>query len=161
MPGRKLKQFARCARIEKVFLERTRGSAWADIAYGCGFADQAHMINDFNTVLGAPPNARYCRPRRNNIRQQASRTALQLPMTISSGEEAPCLRSRRVRLAPGRLSFGSSPLGDVRDWPHELHRCGEVSCLQWNQSLPVATDPMHTDWSILSDVGFNHDRQRG
>jgi AraC-like DNA-binding protein len=49
------KQFARCVRIEKVLVERTRGSAWADIAYGCGFADQAHMINDFNAVLGAPP----------------------------------------------------------------------------------------------------------
>ena len=49
------KQFARCVRIEKVLLERTRGSAWADIAYGCGFADQAHMINDFNAVIGAPP----------------------------------------------------------------------------------------------------------
>ncbi|WP_426440638.1 helix-turn-helix domain-containing protein [Bradyrhizobium genosp. P] len=49
------KKFARCARIEKVLVERTRGSAWADIAYGCGFADQAHMINDFNAVLGAPP----------------------------------------------------------------------------------------------------------
>jgi AraC-like DNA-binding protein len=49
------KQFARCVRIEKVLVERTRGSAWADIAYRCGFADQAHMINDFNAVLGAPP----------------------------------------------------------------------------------------------------------
>jgi AraC-like DNA-binding protein len=49
------KQFARCVRIEKVLAERTRGSAWADIAYGCGFADQAHMINDFNAVLGVPP----------------------------------------------------------------------------------------------------------
>jgi AraC-like DNA-binding protein len=49
------KQFARSARIEKVLAQRTRGSAWADIAYGCGFADQAHMINDFNAVLGAPP----------------------------------------------------------------------------------------------------------
>jgi AraC-like DNA-binding protein len=49
------KQFARCARIEKVFAERSHGSAWADIAYGCGFADQAHMINDFNAVLGVPP----------------------------------------------------------------------------------------------------------
>jgi AraC-like DNA-binding protein len=49
------KQFARCARIERVLLERTRGSSWADIAYGCGFSDQAHMINDFNSVLGVPP----------------------------------------------------------------------------------------------------------
>jgi AraC-like DNA-binding protein len=49
------KQFARCSRIEKVLLERTRGSAWADIACGCGFSDQAHMIKDFNIVLGASP----------------------------------------------------------------------------------------------------------
>jgi AraC-like DNA-binding protein len=49
------KQFARRVRIEKVLVERTRGSAWADVAYGCGFADQAHMINDFNAVLGVPP----------------------------------------------------------------------------------------------------------
>ena len=35
--------------------ERTHGSAWADIACGCGFADQAHMINDFNAVLGTSP----------------------------------------------------------------------------------------------------------
>jgi AraC-like DNA-binding protein len=49
------KQFARCARIEKALAERAHGSAWADIACGCGFADQAHMINDFNAVLGASP----------------------------------------------------------------------------------------------------------
>jgi AraC-like DNA-binding protein len=49
------KQLARGARLEKALTERSHGSAWADIAYGCGFADQAHMINDFNAVLGAPP----------------------------------------------------------------------------------------------------------
>jgi AraC-like DNA-binding protein len=49
------KQFARCARLEKVLAARSSGSGWADIAYGCGFADQAHMINDFNAVLGVPP----------------------------------------------------------------------------------------------------------
>jgi AraC-like DNA-binding protein len=49
------KQFARCSRIEKVLRERTRGSAWADIACGCGFSDQAHMIKDFNIVVGASP----------------------------------------------------------------------------------------------------------
>ena len=49
------KQFARCARIEKALVERIHGSAWADIAFGCGFADQAHMIKDFNIVVGAPP----------------------------------------------------------------------------------------------------------
>lgn len=49
------KQFARCARLEKVLAARRDGSDWADIAYGCGFADQAHMISDFNAVLGVPP----------------------------------------------------------------------------------------------------------
>jgi AraC-like DNA-binding protein len=53
--GASPKQFARCARLEKVLAARRDGSDWADIAYGCGFADQAHMINDFNAVLGVPP----------------------------------------------------------------------------------------------------------
>ena len=49
------KQFARGARIEKVLVQRAQGAAWADIAYRCGFSDQAHMINDFNIVVGLPP----------------------------------------------------------------------------------------------------------
>lgn len=49
------KQFARVARIEKIVALRLGGSAWADIAYACGFADQAHMINDFGTIVGEPP----------------------------------------------------------------------------------------------------------
>jgi AraC-like DNA-binding protein len=49
------KQFARTARIEKVFAARAGGSGWADLAYACGFADQAHMINDFGAVVGVPP----------------------------------------------------------------------------------------------------------
>jgi AraC-like DNA-binding protein len=49
------KQFARVARIEKILAMRQGGSAWADIAYACGFADQAHMINDFHAIVGEPP----------------------------------------------------------------------------------------------------------
>jgi AraC-like DNA-binding protein len=49
------KQFARTARIEKALTARDGGSTWADIAYACGFADQAHLINDFNAITGAPP----------------------------------------------------------------------------------------------------------
>jgi AraC-like DNA-binding protein len=49
------KQFARLARIERIQVMRQGGSAWADIAYACGFADQAHMINDFEAFVGEPP----------------------------------------------------------------------------------------------------------
>jgi AraC-like DNA-binding protein len=55
MFGASPKQFARVARIEKVFTMRQAGSAWADIAYACGFADQAHMINDFDAIVGETP----------------------------------------------------------------------------------------------------------
>jgi AraC-like DNA-binding protein len=55
MFGTSPKQFARIARIEKVVAARKCGSAWADVAYDCGFADQAHMINDFNSIIGASP----------------------------------------------------------------------------------------------------------
>jgi AraC-like DNA-binding protein len=53
--GASPKQFARVARVEKVFAMRQAGSAWADIAYACGFADQAHMINDFDAIVGETP----------------------------------------------------------------------------------------------------------
>jgi AraC-like DNA-binding protein len=55
MFGTSPKQFARIARIEKIVAMWKGGSAWADIAYACGFADQAHMINDFRTIVGEPP----------------------------------------------------------------------------------------------------------
>jgi AraC-like DNA-binding protein len=55
MFGASPKLFARVARIEKVLAMRQGGSAWADIAYACGFADQAHMINDFDAIVGEPP----------------------------------------------------------------------------------------------------------
>jgi AraC-like DNA-binding protein len=53
--GTSPKQFARVARIEKILAMRSNGSAWADIAHACGFADQAHMINDFGTIVGESP----------------------------------------------------------------------------------------------------------
>ena len=55
MFGASPKQFARVARIEKVFAMRQAGSAWAEIAYAGGFADQAHMINDFDAIVGETP----------------------------------------------------------------------------------------------------------
>jgi AraC-like DNA-binding protein len=55
MFGASPKHFARVARIEKIMAMRQAGSAWADIAYACGFADQAHMINDFDALVGETP----------------------------------------------------------------------------------------------------------
>jgi AraC-like DNA-binding protein len=49
------KLFARLARVERIHVMRHGGAAWADIAYACGFADQAHMINDFEAIVGESP----------------------------------------------------------------------------------------------------------
>jgi len=49
------KQFARIARIERVWSARGRGASWADIAYATGYADQSHMVNDFTEIVGVPP----------------------------------------------------------------------------------------------------------
>lgn len=51
------KQFARLVRAEQVLAARWRGAAWAEVAQGCGYGDQAHMINDFKRLAGATPEA--------------------------------------------------------------------------------------------------------
>jgi AraC-like DNA-binding protein len=53
--GTSPKQYARLARIEKVIAARKRGLGWADVAYACGFTDQAHLIHDFRTIVGGTP----------------------------------------------------------------------------------------------------------
>lgn len=55
MFGMSPKQFARTARLETALAARRKTSSWAEVACACGFADQAHLINDFNDVIGAPP----------------------------------------------------------------------------------------------------------
>jgi AraC-like DNA-binding protein len=50
------KQFARVARMEKVVAVRLKGSDWADVAYATGYNDQTHLINDFRSLAGAPPD---------------------------------------------------------------------------------------------------------
>ncbi|CCE11441.1 hypothetical protein BRAS3843_680036 [Bradyrhizobium sp. STM 3843] len=50
------KGFARAARVEKALAARNREPGWADVAYACGFADQAHMIHDVNAIVGVPPD---------------------------------------------------------------------------------------------------------
>jgi AraC-like DNA-binding protein len=61
MFGMSPKQFARIARIESAWSASGHGASWADIAYATGFADQAHMINDFTAIVGVPP-AQLVRP---------------------------------------------------------------------------------------------------
>ena len=51
------KQFARVSRMEKVVAARLKGSDWADVAYAPGYNDQAHLINDFRSLIGGPPEA--------------------------------------------------------------------------------------------------------
>ena len=53
--GTSPKQYARLARIEKVVAARKSGLSWTDVAYGCGFVDQAHLIHDFGTIVGGTP----------------------------------------------------------------------------------------------------------
>jgi AraC-like DNA-binding protein len=55
MFGMSPKQFARIARIERVWSARRQGASWADIAYAAKFTDQAHMVNDFTEIVGVPP----------------------------------------------------------------------------------------------------------
>jgi AraC-like DNA-binding protein len=41
--------------VEKAVAARRQGQAWIDIAHGCGFTDQSHLIHDFQAIVGAPP----------------------------------------------------------------------------------------------------------
>jgi AraC-like DNA-binding protein len=58
--GTSPKQFARVARISKILRARWNGGAWADIAHNMGFFDQAHMINDFKSLVGVTPAQFFC-----------------------------------------------------------------------------------------------------
>jgi AraC-like DNA-binding protein len=78
------KQFARLARIERVFAARAQGATWADIAYATGFTDQAHMINDFTAIVGVSP------------------TELVRPTSTHSGFSG----RAGARIAPGATAFG-------------------------------------------------------
>jgi AraC-like DNA-binding protein len=54
--GTSPKQFARIARISRILQARWYGGAWTDIAHSLGFFDQAHMINDFKSLVGLSPS---------------------------------------------------------------------------------------------------------
>ncbi|MGH9649519.1 MAG: helix-turn-helix domain-containing protein, partial [Terriglobales bacterium] len=53
------KLFARMVRFRSV-LRAMRGNSppnWADVAAGCGYSDQAHLIRDFQQFAGRTPRA--------------------------------------------------------------------------------------------------------
>jgi len=66
--GTSPKQYARLARIEKVVAARKSGLGWTDVAYACGFADQAHLIHDFGTIVGGTPVEFFGTSSRRNFR---------------------------------------------------------------------------------------------
>jgi AraC-like DNA-binding protein len=49
------KQFARIARVTRILELCRRGSTWADISQDCGFADQAHLVRDFSSLVHCTP----------------------------------------------------------------------------------------------------------
>jgi AraC-like DNA-binding protein len=53
------KLFCRIQRFQRVLhlVENGRGAEWADVALGCGYFDQAHLINDFRAFSGVTPTA--------------------------------------------------------------------------------------------------------
>lgn len=55
--GSSPKRFARIARIGAAVRSARAGNGWADTAVACGYSDQAHMVNEFKTMIGATPNA--------------------------------------------------------------------------------------------------------
>jgi AraC-like DNA-binding protein len=66
--GTSPKQYARLARIEKVIAARKSGLGWAEVAYACGFTDQAHLIHDFGTIVGGTPAEFFGAALRSNFR---------------------------------------------------------------------------------------------
>ncbi len=52
------KAVARIIRLDRAMKEARRGHfGWADIAAGCGFADQAHLAREFHELAGLSPSA--------------------------------------------------------------------------------------------------------
>ena len=44
-------------RVSISLLHRQPGRSWSEIAYGCGFYDQSHLINEFQALAGLTPEA--------------------------------------------------------------------------------------------------------
>ena len=51
------KRFSRILRFQHVFKAMEQSNHWVDIALGCGYYDQAHLIRDFRQFAGASPSS--------------------------------------------------------------------------------------------------------
>ena len=49
------KRFARLARFQKILAERRNGLSWAQVADACGLTDQAHLVREFQDIVGETP----------------------------------------------------------------------------------------------------------
>jgi AraC-like DNA-binding protein len=54
--GASPKRLARIMRLEKTVRAKLSGQSWADAAYDLGFADQAHLVRDFQDIVGDAPD---------------------------------------------------------------------------------------------------------
>jgi AraC-like DNA-binding protein len=50
------KLFTRIGRVGRVIAARCRGATWTDVAIGCGYCNQAHMVADFSGLVGWTPD---------------------------------------------------------------------------------------------------------
>lgn len=49
------KRFARLARFQKILAARRTGGSWAQVAQACGLTDQAHLVSEFQDIVGESP----------------------------------------------------------------------------------------------------------
>jgi AraC-like DNA-binding protein len=49
------KRFARLARFQRILAERRNGRSWAQVAHCCGLTDQAHLVREFQDIVGESP----------------------------------------------------------------------------------------------------------
>jgi AraC-like DNA-binding protein len=49
------KRFARLARFQRILVERRNGRSWAQVAHACGLTDQAHLVREFQDIVGESP----------------------------------------------------------------------------------------------------------
>jgi AraC-like DNA-binding protein len=54
--GMRPKSFARIVRLQAALAGRREGKTWAEVAYGAGYSDQSHFVNECRRLTGLAPN---------------------------------------------------------------------------------------------------------